>query len=188
MESPPIGSRSCNRASTKRRGRARLPALLSLCWRSDTLWILDVQNFEQAFVRAVQARNRQDPAAERLALEEAVECYQGDLLPDCYDEWTQAERDRLQQVYQGVLDRLIDLLERERDYAGAIRVAQRLARLDPLQEATYRRLMHLHAARGDRGAILRTYRTCATVLKRELSIAPGATTRKTYEQLMRADH
>ena len=43
------------------------------------------------------------------------------------------------------------------------------------------------AARGNRGAILRTYQNCAAVLQRELAIEPGLTTRKTYERLMRAE-
>ncbi|HEV2579535.1 MAG TPA: bacterial transcriptional activator domain-containing protein, partial [Ktedonobacteraceae bacterium] len=101
--------------------------------------------------------------------------------------WIQAERDRLQQMFQEALERLIELLEHERNYAGAIRVAQRLLRVDPLQEPTYQRLMRLYAARGDRGAISRTYQACAAVLKRELAIQPGLTTRKTYEQLMQAE-
>jgi tetratricopeptide (TPR) repeat protein len=117
----------------------------------------------------------------------AIQLYQGDLLPSCYDEWIGAERDRLQQLYQGALERLLELLEQARNYAAAIRVAQRLLRLDPLQEATYRHLMRLYAARGARGSILRTYQNCAAVLKHELAVQPGLTTRKTYEQLMRAE-
>lgn len=159
----------------------------TLCWRPDALWSLDVMEFEDAIARAEQAHGRQDEAAERQALEEAVQLYQGDLLPSCYDEWICGERDRLQQVYQGALERLIGLLEQVGNYVGAIRVAQRLVRLDPLQEATYRHLMRLYAARGDRGALARTYQTCAAVLKRELAVQPALTTRKTYEQLMRAE-
>ena len=159
----------------------------SLCWRPDVLWSLDVQDFERAIAQAEQARRMQDQATERQALEAAVQCYQGDLLPTCYEEWIQDERDRLRQMYLGALERLIDLLELDGDYIGAIRIAQRLLHLDPLQEATYRHLMRLHAARGDRGVVSRTYQACATVLKRELAIEPGLTTRKTYQQLMRAE-
>jgi len=43
------------------------------------------------------------------------------------------------------------------------------------------------AARGNRGAILRTYQKCTAVLQRELAIELGLTTRKTYERLMRAE-
>ena len=138
--------------------------------------------------KTAEAWCTQNSLGERQTLEIAMQCYQGDLLPSCYDEWIQPERDRLQQTYQGALERLTELLQQEHNYAGAIRVAQRLLRLDPLQEATYRHLMHLYAVRGDRGAILRTYQTCAAVLKRELAIEPGLTTRKTYERLIQAEN
>ena len=159
----------------------------TLCWQPDALWSLDVQDFEAAITRAEEARDMQDAATERQALETVIQLYQGDLLPSCYDEWIGAERDRLQQLYQGALERLLELLEQARNHAAALRVAQRLLRLDPLQEATYRHLMRLYAARGERGSILRTYQSCAAVLKRELAVQPGLTTRKTYEQLMRAE-
>ena len=159
----------------------------TLCWQPNTLLSLDVIDLEAAIAQAEQARDAQDSAAERQALEVAVKLYQGDLLPGCYDEWIQSERDRLQQFYQGALERVIELLEQEGNYTGAIREAQRLLRFDPLQEATYRCLMRLHAARGDRGAVARTYQACAAVLQRELDIEPGAMTRKTYERLMRAE-
>lgn len=159
----------------------------TLCWQLNALWSLDVMDFELAIAQGEQAALAQDDEAERQALEEAVRLYQGDLLPDCYDEWICDERERLQQLYQGVMERLIDLLEQAGNFAGAIRVAQRLLRLDPLQEAIYRRLMRLYAARGDRGSILRTYQNCVAVLKRELAIQPGLATRRTYEQLMLAE-
>ena len=159
----------------------------TLCWQPAAPCRLDVMEFEGAIARAEQVRCVQDLAAERQALEAAVQHYQGDLLPNCYDEWILPERDRLQQMCLAALERLMELLEQAGNYAGAIRVAQRLLRLDPLQEATYRCLMRLYAARGDRGAVSRTYQSCAAVLKRELAIDPGLTTRTTYERLMRAE-
>jgi DNA-binding SARP family transcriptional activator len=159
----------------------------TLCWRPDAPWSLDVLDFERAMARAEQARCMQDPTTERQALEEAVKLYQGDLLPSCYDDWIGAERDHLQHLFQEALERLIELLEQERNYREAIRVAQHLLRYDPLHEATYRTLMRLHAARGDRAAVSRTYQNCAAVLQRELSVEPALTTRKAYERLMRTE-
>src|SRR5579863_8137426 len=115
-------------------------------FQQDANFRLDVQDFEAAIARAEEARARQDTAMERQALEAAIQFYQGDLLPNCYDEWIGEERDRLQQFYQEALERLLELLEQACSYAAAIRVAQRLLRLDSLQEATYRHLMRLHAA------------------------------------------
>lgn len=159
----------------------------TLCWQKDALWSLDVEDFEGAIALAEQARCRQDTELERQALEQATRHYEGNLLPGCYDEWILEERDRLQQLYQEGLERLSELLEHMGNYAEAIRVAQRMLRLNPLQETTYCHLMRLHAARGDRGAVMHTYQICAAVLQRELEIEPSVTTRKTYQRLMRAE-
>ncbi|HEX5880576.1 MAG TPA: AAA family ATPase, partial [Actinomycetota bacterium] len=57
-------------------------------------------------------------------------------------------------------------------------------RADPLREATYRSLMRLHDARGDRARALRAYHACAAALERELSVEPSAATRRAYEALL----
>src|SRR5262245_32536537 len=53
-------------------------------WQPDAPFTLDVADFESAIARADRAS---DPVAEQQALREAVERYQGDLLPGCYDDW-----------------------------------------------------------------------------------------------------
>ncbi len=97
------------------------------------------------------------------------------------------ERDRLHQTYLQAAERLIVLLEQERDYNAAITAAQQLLRHDPLHEATYRQLMRLHALHGDRAAALRVYHTCARLLERELGTEPGEATRAVYESLLQSD-
>ena len=149
-------------------------------------WTLDVLDFERALAEAKQAGHSSDLPAERRALEQAVALYRGDLLPSCYDEWILPERDRLRQEFLGGLERLIVVLEQERDYQGAISAAQRLLRIDPLHETTYRHLMRLYAISGNRAAALRTYHTCATVLERELAAEPSHVTREVYEQITQA--
>ena len=107
-----------------------------------------------------------------------MELYRGDLLPSCYDDWVLPERERLRQIFAKTLERLMTLLESERDYRAAIMYAQRLLRHDPLQEVTYRCLIRLHALSGDRTGAARVYHTCATVLRRELDIEPSVETRE----------
>src|SRR5205807_9344064 len=123
-------------------------------------WTLDVLDFEQAMARAEQAEQVQDTTALRQAFEQVVDLYRGDLLPSCYEEWILPERDRLRQLFFQASERLIALLEQERDYDAAITAAQQLLRQDPLHEATYQQLMRLYALRGDRAAALRIYHTC----------------------------
>ena len=92
----------------------------TILWQSDGSWTLDVLDFEQAVARAEQAEQEDNHAALRMALEQAVELYRGDLLPDCYDEWILPERDRLSQLFLDVLEWLLCLREQEGDYQGAI--------------------------------------------------------------------
>lgn len=159
----------------------------TLQWQGDDSWTLDVLEFEQAVARAEQAEQEGNHVALRLALEKAVELYQGDLLPGCYDDWVLPERDRLTQLFLDVLEWLLCLREQEGDYQGAIRIAQRLQRTDPLQEASYRHLMRLYAASGNRAAAVRTYQRCVAVLERELAVEPGPATRQLYEQLIHSE-
>jgi len=162
----------------------------SLHWqpsRPGASWTLDVQDVEQALASAEQAGRAQDMSAMRQALERAVDLYRGDLLPSCYDEWILPERERVRQLFFQASERLIALLEEERDYDAAITAAQRLLRHDPLHEATYRSLMRSYALRGDRAAALRVYHTCVTVLERELAAEPVEATRQAYESLLQMD-
>ncbi len=153
----------------------------------EVIFTLDIEDFERALARASQAEQVQDMAGVRQALEQATRLYRGDLLPSCYDEWILPERDRLHQAFLQTSERLIDLLEQERDYAAAIQVAQHLLRHDSLHEATYRQLMRLCALRGDRAAALRVYHTCASRLERELGITPSEATHQAYELLLQKD-
>jgi len=147
----------------------------TLKWRDDAPFSLDVADFEQALAQARSSRQ----------LQAAVDLYRGDLLPHCYDDWILLERERLRQMFAETLERLMTLLESERDYRAAISCAQRLLRLDPLRETAYRDLLRLHALNGDRTGVARVYRTCVTVLRRELGVEPGVETRQAYEQGLR---
>jgi DNA-binding SARP family transcriptional activator len=156
-------------------------------WQPDAPFTLDVADFEAAVHRAEEAERGGDQAGLREALEQAVAAYRGDLLPSCYDDWVLTERERLRQAFARIVQRLIELLESQRDYSAAIREAERLLRHDPLHEETHRQLMRLYALRGDRARALRAYHTCATVLERELAVEPSAATREAYERLLRLD-
>jgi len=162
-----------------------LPASQEGC--TDASWTLDILEVEQALARAEQAERVQDTTAMRRALEQVMHLYSGELLPNCYDEWILPERDRWRQAFLQAAERLIALLEEERDYDAAITAAQQLLRQDSLHEATYRQLMRLYGLRGDRAAALRVYHTCVTVLERELGTEPSEVTRAVYESLLQSD-
>lgn len=131
-------------------------------WRTDAPYTLDVDEFEAGRHRAATLSD--NPAAQQMALAEAVGHYRGNLLPSCYDEWIVAERERLQQQLLAALEQLMRLAEEQRDYAAAIGHANHLLRYDALHEGAYHQLMRLHALSGDRAGALRVYHTSVTVL------------------------
>jgi DNA-binding SARP family transcriptional activator/predicted ATPase len=153
-------------------------------WRSDAAFSLDVDDFERALALADSTTGADE---KRAALERAADLYRADLLPSCYDEWINAERDRLRDRHRQALGRLVDLLEARRDYAQAIRHTQRLIREDPVDEDAYRRLMRLMALNSDRAGAMRAYQSCVANLQRELGVEPSPTTREAYEVLLRKE-
>lgn len=156
-------------------------------WASDHLVTLDVQVFHDARQQGAAAEAAGDEVGALAAFERAVAAYTGDLLPDCYDEWMQPAREQLRDGLLDALARLTLLLERCREYGAALTHARHLARLEPLNEATYLTLMRLSALCGDRSGALRVYHTCTTILQQELGTLPGPALQSAYEHLIAAD-
>jgi DNA-binding SARP family transcriptional activator len=154
---------------------------LTMQWLADAPCRLDVAVFEDHLGQAQTAVNDN----ERLHhLEQAVAQYGGELLPGFYSDWLLAERERLAQAYGRSLEQLAKLHENQRHYRQAIEWTRALLRHDPLHEAAYTRLIRLHALNDDRAAALHTYHSCATILRRELDVAPGRQARELYERLL----
>ena len=152
-------------------------------WLPPDPWTVDVIEFERFLVQAaIAARNHDDDAA-IAALTAAADLYRGSLLPTCFDDWVLAEREQRHGQFLATLERLITLLEDRRDYPAAIAQAQRLLRQDRLHKPTYRRLMVLFAANGDRANALRTYHACVAALAGELGVPPQPATQELYARL-----
>ncbi|MBE2225485.1 MAG: hypothetical protein IAF02_28375, partial [Anaerolineae bacterium] len=157
---------------------------MTLQWRTDADFSLDVAEFEAALMAAKTAVTDTDKIAQ---LETAVTLYQGDLLPGNYDDWIIPLREELRQTYLDSLHQLVQLREQNGDYRAAARISQRLIQHDPLDEPAYVQLMRLYALSGDRAGVRRVYEQCATSLRRELDVEPGSVTQAAYEQLLRLE-
>ncbi len=154
---------------------------MTLQWRADASYMLDVAEFEAALAAAKIAVSD----ADKLHwLETAVAAYTNDLLPGNYEEWIIPRREALRQAYQEALHQLVSLLEQNGNFRAAARYAQSLIQHDPLDETAYVQLMRLQALSGDRAGVRRVYEQCATILRRELDVEPGPATQAAYEQLL----
>ncbi|MBN1660237.1 MAG: tetratricopeptide repeat protein [Anaerolineae bacterium] len=156
-------------------------------WHATDHFTLDVARLEQALNESEQAQKSGDAEAQRAALECAASLHAGDLLPNCYDDWVLAERERLRRRALYGLEQLAAILEEQHAYKEAARHVEHLLRLDPLHEQGYRQLMRLLALQGNRAAAIRTYHTCATRLHEELEVAPDAATQQLYRSLLELD-
>jgi len=123
------------------------------------------------------------PTSERM-MEEIVNTYHGDLLPDLYEDWILEERAYLQEIYAQALRRLVGLAESKREYESALRYAKQLIARDPISEESYRQLIRLNLLNEDRAAALRAYHDCAAMLARELDVPPSTETLSLYQQLI----
>ena len=144
---------------------------------------LDVAEFES---RCALAERAQTPEA-RAALEhQAVSFYTGDLLPDCYEDWCDLERERLRCLYLGVLQRLVRYHASRHEHDAAIDVARRILACDSLREEVHRELIELYLAAGQPVAALRQYRQCEDLLQRELAVAPMRETQALLARILAA--
>jgi DNA-binding SARP family transcriptional activator len=134
---------------------------------------VDVARFERLVAEGTPA-----------ALVEAAGLYRGDLLAGLvlkeapgFEEWLLGERERLRELAQEGLAKLLAHQRRVGAIDAAVQTGLKLLTLDPLQEPVHRTLMRLYAELGRRGAALRQYQHCLGVMQRELGLEPEAETK-----------
>jgi len=146
------------------------------------LWT-DVADFERAFAAAEGIPGRQLDAEKALLLKDAVTLYNDDLLPGYYQDWILFERERLQNMYLLMLDKLLVYLQFRGEYEKAQGYGATILRYDPARERTHRQLMHLYSLAGDRTSALRQFERCAHALNQELGVKPERKTVELYERI-----
>jgi DNA-binding SARP family transcriptional activator len=155
----------------------------TVCWKTNEEQDIDIVRFEATLKSAEIAEQRGDRKASLHWLKQCLAYYQGDLLPGCYDDWILAERERLRQRHRNACQMLMHALETQREYVEALQIAQRLQRLDPLDESAYESLLRLYALNEDRAGVQRTYQLAVDTLRRELDMEPGDALQMAYNRL-----
>ncbi len=146
------------------------------------LW-LDVATFEQVAELTQGVRGHQLDREQAKVLKETVKLYRGDLLEGCYQEWCLFERERLQNLFLSLLDKLMLYCELHDEFEDGVNYGNQILRYDRAREHTHRRLMRLHGLMGNRTAALRQYEKCVTALAEELNVEPAQKTLMLYEQI-----
>jgi DNA-binding SARP family transcriptional activator len=147
------------------------------------LWT-DVASFEQAYGCLRSERELNERCVD--ALRGAAQIYRGDLLEGWYQDWCLCERERLQNMYLNMLDKLIGHCETTGAYEVGLDYCSHILHIDPARERAHQQTMRLYYLSGDRTSALRQFDRCLRALKKELDVRPTRRTLALYEQI-RAD-
>lgn len=153
----------------------------------DSPYWLDVAEFEGAFADAQGIPGQQLSETVAAQLDRAAALYRGDLLEGWYSDWCLYERERLQNMWLAMLDKLMSYCEVTVQYEAGIAYGTRVLRIDRARERTHRQLMRLAYLAGDRTGALRQYERCIQALEEELNVQPGRLTEELHQQILNDD-
>lgn len=96
-----------------------------------------------------------------------------ELLPDWYEDWVVAERERFRQIVLRGFNELVPRLVARRRAEEAVDIGLHAVRMEPLSETSHRCLIAAYLAAGDRAGALRQYNQYSAILRDELGLAPS---------------
>jgi DNA-binding SARP family transcriptional activator len=150
-------------------------------FRWDCDYWLDIEAFEQSLAKAEASA---DPKEQLVALQAALDLYQGDYLEGVYDDWSSLERQRLREKYLAALETVAGLHAGRGSLQQAVEEYQHLVVADPYREPAHRELMRCYYRLGDRAAAIRQYQSCVKLLREELGLSPSHETEELYLQII----
>lgn len=147
----------------------------------------DVAVLENSVAQVSGQRGEEMSATSAATVSSAVELYHGDLLDGWYQDWCLFERERIQNLYLSLIEKLMGYYEHNHEYERGVQCGAELLHFDRTREDTYRRLMRMHFQAGDRATALRQYERCVIALREELNVGPSVPTVDLYERI-RSNH
>ncbi len=144
----------------------------NVTWNANAPLWLDVDAFVEA-------------AADPVRLDEAIELYRGDLLPQLYDEWLETARDQHRNTYLRCLSEAVSAARRKADFGHAIETARKILAVDPWREDIVRRIIAMRYESGDRAGALNEYLAFSQRLRVEMNTAPMSETAAIAERVRR---
>jgi len=151
--------------------------------RRISLW-LDVLEFEKVCTSLSGRRGRELDLTSFQNAQAAESLYRGDLLEGCYQDWCIFERERLKDLYFGLVDKLMGYCEANRSYETGIKYGQKLLGYDRAREGTHLRMMRMNFLSGNRTGALRQYEACREALLQEFGMEPSENLQEFYGQVL----
>jgi DNA-binding SARP family transcriptional activator len=114
---------------------------------------------------------------------EAIELYEGDLLPHVDGEWVRPFRTQLREQYLEAVYNQIRWAKMQHNYPRALHYAQRLLQANPLRESSHRIYMEILCLSGRRAQALQHFTHLRQLLRQELKAQPMPETIELYQQM-----
>jgi DNA-binding SARP family transcriptional activator len=147
------------------------------------IWV-DVEEFIERFQTAQNLEGRGELARAVREYRTAEALYQGEFLEeDRYEDWLLPQRQRLQDRYLNLLDRLSRHYFDQENYDACATMCEKMLVVDPCREEAHRRLMRYYSQQKQRYLALRQYHLCVEALARLLDVSPDPTTIALYNQI-----
>ncbi|MCL5046151.1 MAG: winged helix-turn-helix domain-containing protein [Actinobacteria bacterium] len=150
-----------------------------IVWLNDSNAVsADVEQFVRLVSNGQNSLEEGHSAGAKEAFEGAIALYRGDLLPeDIYEDWTAAERERLQILYLDALTSLAQVYRKlpgnEYGYRRARDVLRKALAVDPYREEINLDLMELYVAAGQADEALHLFLKYKELINKEFGIEPG---------------
>ncbi len=151
------------------------------------IW-LDCDAFKDSMIAGLRAEKEGKLSRTIRDFCAAEELYQGEFLAeDRYEDWPVVQRQRIQDEYLGLLERLGILYFDQVNYPACISACRKILEIDSCREQIHRQLMLCYTQLGQPYLAMRQFHLCVEALKKDLDLAPSSTTRDLYLQLRRQD-
>jgi len=148
-------------------------------------WSLDYEYDVESFVTSIERSQATKDIKEKINyLKNGIENYKGEYLSEIDEIWAITDRQRYYQMYLDALMRLANMYMERKAYKTALRYCYQALSEDACLEDAHRMAMRIHAATGNRAAIVRQYERCRMALTKEINAPPSQQTRELYETLI----
>jgi predicted ATPase/DNA-binding SARP family transcriptional activator len=134
------------------------------------------------------------PESAVKALEEAVKLYRGDFLQGLvvadtapFQDWQLLQAEAFRHDLGSCLEKIIAAYENSKAYHQALPYAQQWLALDRLNESASRATMRQLAGMGERNEVIRVYKACAEIIKKELGVPLQRETEALYQEILHGE-
>ncbi len=144
-------------------------------------YVCDRESFEGLLTEASLIKQ----VKERIPrLQKAVDLVAGPYLADIDTDWAALERARLEEFYLNALSELANDYLSTNQALKSLEISERILKVNPLLEQTYRLRMRAFSMLKDRVSIAKQYQLCREVLEQELGIQPSNETEQLFQNLI----